>query len=158
MHLRFFKYVWFTLLATLLPSQAFAYLAQSEADAGNRLSSYKYLPAYSSLNVEQIFIELEGQDEVSTGSVPVSESNIDVGAVGIINANRWSYSSRNSESNDTQSGADFEQFNAHLPPHKLYQLAQYEIDFWAGDVFSSDHRISGWKESNALYVALNSQF
>lgn len=24
--------------------------------------------------------------------------------------------------------------------------------------FTSDHRISGWKETNAMYVALNSQF
>ncbi|CSD44014.1 Uncharacterised protein [Vibrio cholerae] len=26
------------------------------------------------------------------------------------------------------------------------------------DFFTSSHRLAGWKESNAMYVALNSQF
>lgn len=157
MAFRLIKYIFFTLLAMVLPSQASAYLSQTESDVLTRLSSTKpsqVLPG--SIDFQALF-DQSGETQTPS-STPSSHSEFDSAAVGIINANRWSWSSRHLEDGDVPSfdGSDINSVIA--PAHRLYRAdidtPHYETD----SQFSQSHRIAGWKETNALYVALNSQY
>ncbi|MEZ8824310.1 hypothetical protein AB6E04_08095 [Vibrio amylolyticus] len=149
------KLFWLTILALLMPSQAFAYLAKSD----QALNGVQTTPATVSQG-DVSFLTLEGslpsEQSIPDSPVPkpVSQSEVSDSAIAIINSNRWlSSSSTIEETNDRDS--EFFDALTHLPHYK--QVFQFSYSSF-GDAFASEHRISGWKESNALYVALNSQF
>lgn len=75
-----------------------------------------------------------------------------------VNQIRWTYTPRDQESND----------DLGFDPHNRDDLLQHQFTLsslksmpafaWYSKVVFSNYRISGWKESNAFYVALNSQY
>ncbi|MCK6264587.1 hypothetical protein KP803_15005 [Vibrio sp. ZSDE26] len=131
-----------------MPSQAFASLIQSDTKLENREVIYNL-----NLWSEQPL----SLDFNSTAPKPLSKSDVSGRVVAIINSNRWSPSSTSIEEVNEPSSEFFDNL-AHIPHFKRLLCNLYNVDSWVGDAHASEHRISGWKDSNALYVALNSQF
>lgn len=154
---RLIKFFWLTLLAMVLPTQAMAYFTQAEDDASARLSSHatKILPQ-SKADYQALF---EESQQENTPQQPASQSEIDADVVAIVQLNRWSLSDRHTEDGEAPGTSDGQNSGqAQLPLHTLYLYPLASSGYWVTHSFASNHRISGWKESNALYVALNSQF
>ncbi len=154
---RLIKLFWFSLLAMVLPSQAAAYFTQNDSDARRLLDNPHLTQTPSSDAAYQQLFE-ESRREQSSESQPVSNAGDSASVVAIINAARWSLSQRTLDDREI-SDADSTSFNVNsLPPYKLYCHPVLVNQYWASRSFTCNYRISGWKDTNALYVALNSQF
>ncbi|USD35217.1 MULTISPECIES: hypothetical protein [Vibrio] len=154
---RFIHFFWFLLLAMVLPTQAMAYFTQAENDASARLSRHttQILPQCQA-GYQTLFEESQQED---TPQQPISQSEVGVDVVAILPLSRWSLSDRHTEEREAPGASDGHYSGqAQLPLHSLYLYPLASQGYWVTHSFSSNHRISGWKESNALYVALNSQF
>lgn len=154
---RVIKLFWLALFAMVLPAQALAYLAQAESDIGSRLEQTRSKVNSLSRTDAQAMFEASRQEQQSS-SRPVSQSEGSVDVVAIINLNRSSMSGRFIDESDSNEADSYLSDVNQLPPHKLYCHPVLAQAYWADDAFTANHRISGWKDSNALYVALNSQF
>ncbi|RTZ17587.1 hypothetical protein EJ063_02035 [Vibrio aquaticus] len=152
---RLVSYFWLILLAMVLPTQAFAYLLQAENEASARLS---YRGANLAPTSQRDFQALFDEVRNSSNSEPVSQSDISHDWLAIIHANRWSTLTRGLDDTDPQS--DFEPVGFEPAVTPLYRLYKQPVFTSMQRVAThrSIHRVSGWKESNALYVALNSHF
>ncbi|MGF1718779.1 hypothetical protein L4D20_01885 [Vibrio kyushuensis] len=171
MPVHFIKIFWLTIFALLLPSQAFANLIQSDSIHESKLENseltYHHQPLlmvdqpspHTSLQslFDSIVFESTEETPKPLAPRPVSQTEVIDSAIAIINSSRWSASSTQIEEASEPSSEFFDDLT-HVPHYKRYLHAIYDVDFWVGDAFASEHRISGWKETNALYVALNSQF
>tara|TARA_Y100001956_G_scaffold53675_1_gene52394 strand:- start:2979 stop:3455 length:477 start_codon:yes stop_codon:yes gene_type:complete len=154
---RVIKLFWLALFAMVLPAQAVAYLAQAESDIGARLThSISNANQLSQADAQALFDA--SREEKESSSRPVSQSEGSVDVVAIINLNRWGMSGRHIDESDINETDSYLADVNQLPPHKLYCHPILAKAYWADNAFSANHRISGWKDSNALYVALNSQF
>lgn len=75
-----------------------------------------------------------------------------------VNQIRWTYTPRDQETIDD---LGFDSHNRDdLPQYQftLSSLKSMPAFAWYSKIILSNYRISGWKESNAFYVALNSQY
>lgn len=155
---RVIKLFWLAMLAMVLPTQAVAYFAQAESDISARLDRSKQASQSLSKAASQALFETT-RDEHDSDSQPVSQSEGQVDVVAIIHLNRWGVSGRWLEEADNNPSDEFSAPSGSLPPRKLYcHPVVQTLAYWAKSDFTANHRISGWKDSNALYVALNSQF
>lgn len=146
------------MLAMVLPAQAVAYFAQAESDISARLDRSKHASQPLSKVASQALFETTRSEQESAPQ-PVSQSEGLVDVVAIIHLNRWAVSGRWLEEADSTSSDVFSATSDSLSPHKLYcHPVVQTLAYWARTDFNANHRISGWKDSNALYVALNSQF
>ena len=144
------------LAMALSPMQASA--AQTEQKS--------YLPHFSKLqpftasnsasNSPVDFAELT---EESTQS-PVSEGHALQDSLAIFNSQRWTSHLR--ENIDDEHIDFIGDLNAPFYADAGYAYSLMDISWRQNQSvfnhFVSDHRLSGWKETNAMYVALNSQF
>ncbi|NRF14618.1 hypothetical protein [Vibrio coralliilyticus] len=154
---RLIKFFWLTLLTMVLPTQALAYFAQAENEASARLNRHTANVLPQSQADYQTLFEESQQEETSQS--PVSQSEIDTDVLAIVQFNRWSLSDRHSEEGEAPGTSDGHYSSqASLPLNSLYSYPLVQNGCWVDNSFTSNHRISGWKESNALYVALNAQF
>lgn len=154
---RLIKLLCFSLLAMVLPSQAAAFFAQAESDARRLLDNPQSTQTPSSDAAYQQLFE-QARSEQSPQSQPVSNTDDSANVVAIVNATRWSLSQRTLDDREV-SDTDSTPLNLNsLPPYKLYSHPVLVNQYWTSTSFTSNHRISGWKDTNALYVALNSQF
>ncbi|MBN3494014.1 MULTISPECIES: hypothetical protein [Vibrio] len=154
---RLIKFFWLTLLTMVLPTQAMAYFTQAENEASARLAPPTTDAAPQSQADYQTLFEESQQEETSQN--PVSQSEIDTDVLAIVHFNRWSLSDRHSEEGEAPGTSDGHYSSqASLPLNSLYTYSLFDNGSWVENSFTSNHRISGWKESNALYVALNAQF
>ncbi len=154
---RLIKLFWFSLLAMVLPSQAAAYFAQAESDARRLLDNPHSTQTPSSDAAYQQLFE-QSRSEQSPQSQPVSSTDDSASVVAIINAARWSLSQRTLDDREVSDADSTPLSLSSLPPYKLYCHPVLVNQYWASTSFTPNHRISGWKDTNALYVALNSQF
>ncbi|WP_159653197.1 hypothetical protein [Vibrio atypicus] len=154
---RVIKLLWLALLAMVLPAQAVAYFAQIEGDISSRLErSGPQVASLSKADSQAIFDEV--RNEQQSTSQPVSQTESDSDVIAIINLSRWGMAGRHIEDGDLNELGSDTVSSSQVPPYKLYCHPLLAQAYWADRSFTSNHRISGWKESNALYVALNSQF
>ncbi|WP_295893371.1 hypothetical protein [uncultured Vibrio sp.] len=172
MSVRLIKLFWISFLALLLPSQAFAYLAKS--DQALNAAQFEFatngqydvtllafegaLPSHESTVPSSNSLGSGTPSNTNNSNHhsprPISQSELSDSAIAILNSNRWlSASSLLEEAKDVES--ELLDALTHLPHYKQANQPAY-VSF--EDAFASSHRISGWKETNALYVALNSQF
>lgn len=133
-----------------MPSQALAYLAKSEADVVNRLTV--------DLHQSPIDLAALSYNDAQQPASPESSSHVKPSCSAIVNLSRWSVSSRTLDQTDDNNTFGADTYAAKHRLSSLFTLPIYNVDYWQGDVYASNFRLSGWKESNALYVALNSQF
>ena len=154
---RLIKFFWLTLLTMVLPTQAMAYFTQAENEASARLARPTTDAVPQSQADYQTLFEESQQEETSQN--PVSQSEIDTDVLAIVHFNRWSLSALHSEEGEAPGTSDGHYSSqASLPLNSLYTYSLFDNGNWVENSFTSNHRISGWKESNALYVALNAQF
>lgn len=153
---RLVSYIWLFSLALALPTQAFAYLLQAENEAAARLNyRVNTLLPHSKGDFQALFDQVKQEPQ----SEPVTKADFTQDWLAIINANRWLNVTRYLD--DADSSSEFELTNFEPVPvalFRLYQLPKVAADFGLTTRYTSSHRISGWKESNILYVALNSQY
>lgn len=169
MHWQSIKYVWFIILALVLPSQALAYL--SATDSSNLPYQYTVLDINTSFNQEVIpFCDASAQtrgDVQNRLSIvytpveklpPTSKSVHNDNNPAIVSMVRWGVSSRFVDEGEPNFIDTPVIQAAVVPSFKLHLFPNAKISGWESRPSFSNHRISGWKETNAMYVALNSQY
>ncbi|MGF1742319.1 hypothetical protein L4C34_14795 [Vibrio profundum] len=148
MPIRLLRYIVISILATILPSQAMASLLQTETS-----SSRQTIQTSTSVNTNEAFGQC-GQKE-STQCSPddtktrVQDNSSALEGVGI---GRWSSSARTQTDHTPPINPDI--VTPAVPAQHKNHLSSANIN----QEFNSAHRLSGWKETNAHYVALNSQY
>ncbi|AYO16750.1 hypothetical protein D0812_20320 [Vibrio owensii] len=144
------------LAMALSPMQASA--AQTEQKS--------YLPHFSKLqpftassSASNSPVDFSELTEESTQS-PVSEGHALQDSLAIFNSQRWTSHLR--ENIDDEHIDFIGDLNAPFYADAGYAYSLMDISWRQNQSvfnhFVSDHRLSGWKETNAMYVALNSQF
>ncbi|MCZ4293276.1 hypothetical protein [Vibrio sinaloensis] len=153
---RFISYIWLFTLAMVVPSQAFAYLLQAENEASARLS-YRIntlLPASKS-DAQALFDEVREDSQPK----PITQSEFAQDWLAIVNTNRWLHSTRFVDDADSSSNLELPTFEpAIVALFRLYKATCLYSTNALATRYTSPSRIAGWKESNALYVALNAQY
>ncbi|MHA2725450.1 hypothetical protein [Vibrio campbellii] len=149
-------------LLLLLLAMALSPLQASAAQAEQK----SYLPHFSKLqpftatsSTSSSPVDFAEFTEESTQS-PVSESHAFQDSLAIFNSQRWtSHLRENVEDEHIDFIGDL---NAPFYADAGYAYSLIDISWRQNQSvfnhFVSDHRLSGWKETNAMYVALNSQF
>ena len=144
------------LAMALSPMQASAAQAEQKSYLPHFSKLQPFTASNSASNSPVDFSELS---EESTQS-PVSEGHAFQDSFAIFNSQRWtSHLRENIEDEHIDFIGDL---NAPLYADAGYAYSLMDISWRQNQSvfnhFVSDHRLSGWKETNAMYVALNSQF
>ncbi|MGR5236935.1 hypothetical protein [Vibrio alfacsensis] len=141
-----------------LPLQASAAQIEQNAHVSHLLKLQPFAASHSANNPFIDFSELTEE----TTQPPVSEGHASQDSLAIFNSQRWvSHLRENIDDEHVDVVSDLTTpFYADADAGYAYSLMdiswrQNQSTF---NHFASDHRISGWKETNAMYVALNSQF
>ncbi len=148
MGLRFIQYLWFTLLAMVLPSQALSCPTEGEP---NRQLITKNAPLFTTQ------ADTLAAKPVNTPGSTSFSSNTPRRASAILHAYRFDRAPRFQFQPDDEPlsyaalATPVSGFNT-----SIGTLASPIIWYVHGN--GNPYRLAGWKETNALYVALNSQF
>lgn len=147
--------LWLFLFVLALPVQAFGYLLQAETQASARLQlDFETLPAYSQHDSDLLFEQIKQTSKPN----PSTRSHNVHDWLANLHSYRWLNTTRFVDEGEANSSLDLPQVEpTALQLFRLYQPAAQPSGAHFSQRYSS-HRIAGWKESNALYVALNSQF
>ncbi len=130
----------FLIAMALLPMQGFVTHFQSQSEAS------------------QLVIESFSSPQASDSQIPTSQSHVIQDSVGIVSSSRWLSQFR--KLLDDEDNSDQESSNPfYLDSGQSYYLSDTCAYYRSAiDLYPTNHRLSGWKDSNAMYVALNSQF
>ncbi|MEZ8100731.1 hypothetical protein [Vibrio bivalvicida] len=153
---RIVSYIWLCILAMALPTQAFAYLQQAENEASARLNyrASTLLP-HSKSDEQALFNQVKQERQ----SEPATKADFSQNWLAIVNANRGINVTRYLDDGDSASEFNLLDFDpAAIALFRLYKLPKVEANFGLTNRYCSPYRISGWKDSNTLYVALNGQY
>lgn len=135
--------------AMVLPSQASQQL-DNELVANSKEAVSK---GSFEQDAEQVFVSRKITKEKSPQPISIDLHSRPSNA--IINYTRWAYSPRDQESQDDLD-CDSHHNDEPLARGVITLTAKLmSTRVWYAQFPLSNHRISGWKESNALYVALN---
>ncbi|WP_199450544.1 hypothetical protein [Vibrio harveyi] len=144
------------LAMALSPMQASAAQAEQKSYLPHFSKLQPFTASNSASNSPVDFSELS---EESTQS-PVSEGHAFQDSFAIFNSQRWTTHFR--ENIDDEHIDFIGDLNAPFYADAGYAYSLMDISWRQSQStfnhFVSDHRLSGWKETNAMYVALNSQF
>ncbi|KNY48046.1 hypothetical protein AKG94_02415 [Vibrio harveyi] len=144
------------LAMALSPMQASAAQAEQKSYLPHFSKLQPFTASNSASNSPVDFSELS---EESTQS-PVSEGHAFQDSFAIFNSQRWTTHLR--ENIDDEHIDFIGDLNAPFYADAGYAYSLMDISWRQSqstfNYFVSDHRLSGWKETNAMYVALNSQF
>lgn len=144
------------LAMALSPMQASAAQAEQKSYLPHFSKLQPFTASNSASNSPVDFSELS---EESTQS-PVSEGHAFQDSFAIFNSQRWTTHLR--ENIDDEHIDFIGDLNAPFYADAGYVYSLMDISWRQSQStfnhFVSDHRLSGWKETNAMYVALNSQF
>ncbi|AIV08544.1 MULTISPECIES: hypothetical protein [Vibrio] len=144
------------LAMALSPMQASAAQAEQKSYLPHFSKLQPFTASNSASNSPVDFSELS---EESTQS-PVSEGHAFQDSFAIFNSQRWTTHLR--ENIDDEHIDFIGDLNAPFYADAGYAYSLMDISWRQSQStfnhFVSDHRLSGWKETNAMYVALNSQF
>ncbi|KGY14070.1 hypothetical protein NM22_01005 [Vibrio tubiashii] len=153
---RVFSYIWLVMLAMVLPTQAFAYLLQAENEASARLALRSNSTLTPSSADFQAILESAQQ---TPKTKPATQADFSHNWLAILNSSRGSITTRFLDDGESFSGNDVTHFEPCVVAlYQRYELPQYEAGFRLTTRYTSPYRLSGWKDSNTLYVALNGQY
>ncbi|MBR9875058.1 MAG: hypothetical protein GYB23_12400 [Vibrionaceae bacterium] len=157
MSLIYLRKLFFLLLATvLLP----VHVSAAQADQKAHLPYFSKLQPFVAASASPISdADFSEASEESTRA-PVSEGHANSDSSAIFNSQRWLSNIREGlVDEDVEFVGDL---NAPFYADVGYSYSLININWRQSQSvfnhFTSNYRISGWKESNAMYVALNSQF
>ncbi|YCO01778.1 hypothetical protein ACB087_02430 [Vibrio sp. VNB-15] len=144
------------LAMALLPMQASA----AQLEHKSHLPHFSKLQPFTVVNsAPNSPVDISELTEESTQS-PVSEGHASQDSFAIFNSQRWTSHLR--ESIDDEHLDFVGDLTSPFYADAGYAYSLMDISWRQNQStfhhFVSDHRISGWKETNAMYVALNSQF
>ncbi|WP_050908120.1 hypothetical protein [Vibrio harveyi] len=150
------KLILLLLAMALSPMQASAAQAEQKSYLPHFSKLQPFTASNSASNSPVDFSELS---EESTQS-PVSEGHAFQDSFAIFNSQRWTTHLR--ENIDDEHIDFIGDLNAPFYADAGYAYSLMDISWRQSQStfnhFVSEHRLSGWKETNAMYVALNSQF
>ncbi|EGR0761300.1 hypothetical protein ETS21_20615 [Vibrio parahaemolyticus] len=120
---------------------------------------YKLQPFVAASVSPNSSVDFSEVSEESSQS-PVSEGHASLDSVALFNSQRWTSYLR--EGLDDEHVDFVGDLTTPFYADAGYAYSLMDINWRHNQStfyhFTSDHRISGWKETNAMYVALNSQF
>ncbi|MGI3094779.1 hypothetical protein [Vibrio diabolicus] len=150
------KLIFMLLAMVLLPAHVFA----AQIDQKAHLPYFSKLqPFVASIAFANTSIDFSEVSEETTQS-PISESYARLDTLALFNTQRWVSHLR--EGLDDEHVDVVGDLNTPFYVDAGYAYSLMDINWRQNQYtfyhFTSDHRISGWKETNAMYVALNSQF
>ncbi len=148
MGLRFIQYLWFTLLAMVLPSQALSCPTEGEP---NRQLITKNAPLFTTQ------ADTLAARPVNTSGSTSFSSNTPRSASAILHAYRFDRAPRFQFQPDDEPLS----YTALATPGSGFSKSIGAVAspaIWYAHGNGNPYRLAGWKETNALYVALNSQF
>ncbi|PFG57894.1 hypothetical protein ATG66_0393 [Vibrio sp. ES.051] len=150
------KLLFMLLTMVLLPAHVFA----AKIDQKAHLPYFSKLqPFVTSIAFANTSIDFSEVSEETTQS-PVSESHARLDTLALFNTQRWVSHLR--EGLDDEHVDVVGDLNTPFYADAGYAYSLMDINRRQNQStfyhFTSGHRISGWKETNAMYVALNSQF
>lgn len=157
MYLRFIMQCWFALLVMVLPSQVFASSLDSEASNQHHASKVHVDAELVTFSFKHDWLfSLASQPSIPQ---PQSQSHFSHSTYAILNHSRNASNPRVMLSGGSDLPFDLDS-DAVRPSDCTYwpQFITVSYSNRNYDFFTSSHRLAGWKESNAMYVALNSQF
>ncbi|MGR5378401.1 hypothetical protein [Vibrio harveyi] len=144
------------LAMALSPMQASAAQAEQKSYLPHFSKLQPFTASNSASNSPVDFSELSEESPQS----PVSEGHAFQDSFAIFNSQRWTTHLR--ENIDDEHIDFIGDLNAPFYADAGYAYSLMDISWRQSQStfnhFVSDHRLSGWKETNAMYVALNSQF
>ncbi|MDV6252399.1 hypothetical protein [Vibrio sp. EA2] len=154
MPLIYLRKLFFLLLATvLLP----VHVSTAQADQKAHLPHFSKLQPFVAASTSPI-----SDDDFSEESTraPASEGHANSDTSAIFNSQRWlSHVREGLDDEDVEFVGDLD---APFYADVSYSYSLININWRQNQSvfhhFTSDYRLSGWKETNAMYVALNSQF
>ncbi|MGR5067668.1 hypothetical protein [Vibrio alfacsensis] len=144
------------LAMALLPVQASAVQKEQKTHVLHLSKLQPFTTSDSTSSPSIDFSELTEE----TAPSPVSEGHASQDSLAIFNSQRWiSHLRENIDDEHVDSVTDF---TAPFYADAGYSYRLMDISWRQNQSifhhFVNDHRIAGWKETNAMYVALNSQF
>lgn len=152
---RWYSLLLLSLLALLLPVQKWTAVELNTA--------HTYVPALAVAH-DAVAHEIHGKVLNRSHSVPHSTQNAGPSSEAVIHQGRWTLglrSATNDNNDDNNEPLGFSELESlvwlitETPSSSFVAIRLPQTPYQHG---FSDHRLSGWKESNALYVALNAQF
>ncbi|EGR4442521.1 hypothetical protein V9K26_002495 [Vibrio cholerae] len=146
---RVFVQCWFALLVVVLPSQVMAHALQNDHTAA---SFDSVTPQTLAIDYDKLF------ESVPQPAIPSSQSHDIHSSYAILNHSRNVTNSRVMAGCGSDVPFDFNSDEPKLGSVSRPQLVRVSYSNRNYDFFTSTHRLAGWKESNAMYVALNSQY
>lgn len=157
---RWYSLLLLSLLALLLPVQKWTAVELNTA--------YTYVPVLAvsddAVSHDAVAHDIHGKVLNRSHSVPHSTQNAGPSSEAVIHQGRWTLglrSATNDNTDDNNEPLGFSELDslvwliAETPSSSFVAMRLPQTPYQHG---FSDHRLSGWKESNALYVALNAQF
>ncbi|WP_330961978.1 hypothetical protein [Photobacterium sp. 53610] len=143
---------WLSFLALVFPAQAMACLD----DKGAAITVKSTVISQSQL-IDAVLCEHETQHQKPQNPSPVSETHHSGYAVAILHSYRWNIPDRNNLHDGEPDLLDTPPFYPVSVPRLPLCLVR-QPSYASYQDFPTSYRLSGWKETNAMYVALNSQY
>lgn len=154
MALRLIQHLCFMLFVMVLPSQAMACLSKIETENESPLSD----AALSTGQATHLSEECLFPTPLSHTPISNSHSHADTSAP-VIAVHRGLWQGRQMLSDESNSSDGHRSYPAAFSTYEYESGVHLNIAyFFSVPLFYQPHRLAGWKETNALYVALNSQF
>ncbi len=152
---RWARLFWFMLFAALLPMQGQTAASYSETNQQILSQEWQQAVVFS----QRLPLDSEiGNTSLEVDSSPTTEAPRIGQQQGILYSPRWLMSEMHWQDEDD---ADAYRSGLAIIPCLNASSLMMTVALWAELPylhFHSAHRLSGWKETNAMYVALNSQF
>ncbi|MEI8592625.1 hypothetical protein [Photobacterium sp. Hal280] len=142
---------WLSFFALFFSAQAMACLDDQGAGA-----SVKPRVVAESRLINAVLSETSARHKQSSDSAPATQSQQSGSAVAILHSVRWNISQRY----QVHDGDPVDLTSPWYPisDSRLTQRFVQPSDYMAYQDFRPSYRLSGWKETNAMYVALNSHY
>lgn len=157
MPLTYLRKLFFLLLAmVLLP----VHVSAAQADQRTHLPHFSKLQPFVAASTSPISDDDFSEASEESTRAPVSEGHANSDSSAIFNSQRWlSHVREGLDDEDVDFVGDL---NAPYYADVGYSYSLININWRQNQSifyhFTSAYRLSGWKETNAMYVALNSQF
>ncbi len=152
MGLRFIQYLWFTLLAMVLPTQALACPNISE----NETTTRQLVAKNAATPLSTISAIVDEQAAALPEPYTTARQQGKSFASAILSQSRWDRAPRMRLDDGHANASPLAAARVIDVPSATEPLAILSSWFYQNGARS--FRLAGWKETNALYVALNSQF
>ncbi|MBD8514182.1 hypothetical protein IFO68_15985 [Photobacterium sp. CAU 1568] len=136
----------------------FSALAMSCLDGQDTEATAKRLVVAESRLIDAVLSEPTSRQNKSSDSAPATQSQHSGSAVAILHSVRWHISQRYNVHDGDSDRLDLAPPWYQVSDARLLQRLAQSPRYLAYQDFRPSYRLSGWKETNAMYVALNSHY